>query len=186
MLGTRLIILVHVQTLRELHAEAAGRNEALLALEALTQESGARQERLREAMQACQHLQSELEAAQVILRCCACRLLEAIRCFVLQEAVCWQAGAPECGSETSIRQEEMTDLEYLGLHRGHARHKTLTIKAARRRRRRAIKHSWAGGSRRCGSWRGTSGRRWRMCGTRCTGRWPPWRRPRTSARWVLV
>ncbi len=61
----RLVVLARLQTLRELHAEAAGRNEALVALEALTGESGARQERLREAMQACQHLQSELEAAQV-------------------------------------------------------------------------------------------------------------------------
>ena len=63
--GREAVIVARAQTLRELHAEAAGRNEALVALEALTKESGARQERLREAMQACQHLQSELEAAQV-------------------------------------------------------------------------------------------------------------------------
>lgn len=54
-----------VQALKELHAEAAGRNEALVALESLTKESAAKQMRLVEAMQACQRLQSELEAAQV-------------------------------------------------------------------------------------------------------------------------
>jgi hypothetical protein len=69
LVGLEFIALACLQTLRELHAEAAGRNEALLALEALTNEAGARQERLREAMQACQHLQSELEAAQVLLLC---------------------------------------------------------------------------------------------------------------------
>lgn len=53
------------QALREVHAEASGRNEALVALDSLTKETAAKQARLVEAMQACQHLQSELEAAQV-------------------------------------------------------------------------------------------------------------------------
>ncbi len=55
------------QALREVHAEASGRNEALVALDSLTKEAAAKQARLVEAMQACQHLQSELEAAQVRL-----------------------------------------------------------------------------------------------------------------------
>lgn len=58
-------VFFHVQTLQELHTEAAGRNEVLVALESLTKESAAKQARLVEAMQACQHLQSELEASQV-------------------------------------------------------------------------------------------------------------------------
>lgn len=72
--GLKFVFLACLQTLKELHAEAAGRNEALVALEGLTKESAARQERLREAMQACQHLQSELEAAQVPLHSLSGRL----------------------------------------------------------------------------------------------------------------
>jgi hypothetical protein len=98
LVGLIFVPSARVQTLRELHSEAAGRNEALVALEALTQESGVRQERLREAMQACQHLQSELEAAQVAPVLIALQLCESrVACVCSGKLL--PHGASECGAK---------------------------------------------------------------------------------------
>lgn len=114
---TRLVFLARLQTLRELHAEAAGRNEALVALEGVTREAGARQERLREAMQACQHLQSELEAAQVGPRSssgCSLACVMPLVCASGQGIACKQGlqGACRRCMQTKTCQQGDEDVEF--------------------------------------------------------------------------